>query len=54
MGRYNILPYDFVINSDPALPPLLKPFKKLGIEIRSFGRLRIMFSKPVTTEWARA
>ena len=55
MGRYNILPYDVVIDDDPGLPPLLKPFKKLGIEkIRPFGRLRIMFSKPGSTEWARA
>ncbi len=54
-GKYDIVSYDIEVNDDPSLPPVLMPFKDLGIEgIRPFGRLRLLFKKQGTTEWATA
>jgi len=54
-AEYNIVSYDIDVNDDPSLPPVLKPFKELGIErIRPYGRLRLLFRKQGTTEWATA
>ncbi len=54
-AQYNIVSYDIDVNDDPQLPPVLKPFKDLGIEeIRPFGKIRLLFRKQGTTIWATA
>ncbi len=47
--------YNLEIVDDPSLPPVIRPYKALGIEsVKPFGYTRLLFAKEGTTEWARA
>ena len=51
----SIEPYDLEVIDDPSLPPVISPFKNLGIEkVKPFGYTRALFKKDGVTEWARA
>jgi len=51
----NIEAYNLEIVDDPSLPPVIRPYKALGIEsVKPFGYTRLLFPKEGTTEWARA
>ncbi len=50
-----IEPYTLEINDDKSLPPVIRPYKELGIErVKPFGYTRALHEKEGSTVWARA